>query len=327
MAEMTRGGEGEARDRGFVKVQPGLEALGDDLEKEVDAALDRIGRGPEAPRRRAAISPRLQELANSEMEIRPAPPKPAAGGGEVDPELSWAYRQQLQRAMKRPSPLRAALAGAVVGAVATLIAAGAALSLLGERQAAPLPAAPRPAEPAAAPPKVEIARAAPPLAAPAREAPVPKKAERPQGTKATAGREATAEEDGERPPTDREMEEQFEAEYAAKERAPARTVFIPPPLPSLPEKVSEAEILRVVLAHKPEILACVRQDAEAAPGEKRTLAMRWMIEPDGRTSGVAVATAGLEGSVVGGCLAGEISTWRFPRHRSPQPPIRFPFTY
>ena len=55
--------------------------------------------------------------------------------------------------------------------------------------------------------------------------------------------------------------------------------------------------------------------------------MRWTVLPSGATTDVALETEGLRGTALANCLESRLRAWKFPAHRSQQPPIRFPFTY
>jgi hypothetical protein len=122
---------------------------------------------------------------------------------------------------------------------------------------------------------------------------------------------------------------------AAARKAPEakgpKAVWIPPdPSAELPEKLTPADIQKVVVANQPAIVSCIRRHKEALPGGQGggKFVLRWFVDPTGSTNNIALETPGLRGTPLATCLEGLVRSWKFPRHRvQQQEPIRFPFTY
>jgi hypothetical protein len=57
--------------------------------------------------------------------------------------------------------------------------------------------------------------------------------------------------------------------------------------------------------------------------------MHWTIQPNGHTAGVSVAPQSEEfkNTYIVGCMTGLIKGWVFPKHKSQQDPINFPFKF
>lgn len=136
--------------------------------------------------------------------------------------------------------------------------------------------------------------------------------------------------------------EEFDEEYArelgftdkpATESASPRkiqNVYIPPaPGESLPERLTSADIMKVVVGNKMSIAGCIQEHrARTQPGAKGQFVARWSVLPDGSTVGATVETAEFSGTPLAQCIEGLVKGWKFPRHRvAQQEPIRFPFTF
>lgn len=216
---------------------------------------------------------------------------------------------------------------------------------------APAPAAPV-AAPAVAAPVAPVAAAAPAPVAPQ----PPKVAEEPRShaharhapKRASAARvrsEEASESDPMHlpnevpPPPPGEADDEFDHEFgkseaqaeAAPEAEPkAKHVYIPPePGSGAAEKqgLSDEDIMQVVLAHKPDIVECVKVQHEQDPGTGGRLVMRWKVLPSGAVSDVGVDTAELESTYLAGCVAKQLKGWRFPKSEQGQPTVSFPFTF
>jgi hypothetical protein len=103
-----------------------------------------------------------------------------------------------------------------------------------------------------------------------------------------------------------------------------------PPAPAgqgQPERLSQGDIMQVVVANKPAIVKCVNEQKKKNPGLSGKLVMRWTIQITGRTHGVSVRTDEFKSTYLASCLSGLIKSWSFPRHRIQGAPIDFPFTF
>jgi hypothetical protein len=97
--------------------------------------------------------------------------------------------------------------------------------------------------------------------------------------------------------------------------------------PVVSDTVSQAEIMSVVLAHKPEVLGCVRGQRASDADIHGTLVMGWSVERDGTTRDVSAYTPEFGGAPVVSCLVRSIRSWKFPAHTAAQPQVRFPFKF
>jgi predicted Zn finger-like uncharacterized protein len=84
------------------------------------------------------------------------------------------------------------------------------------------------------------------------------------------------------------------------------------------EVLSKADVLVVVKANMGSVESCGRKNNVAG-----VIKMSWKIEPNGKTSEVAVADSKFAGTPVGNCVTGEIKGWRFPASKT-STPVSFP---
>jgi hypothetical protein len=112
-------------------------------------------------------------------------------------------------------------------------------------------------------------------------------------------------------------------------RAPnGNTVYVPPDVgQELPEVLDREDVLQVVLAHKDELVECVREQQQREPDLHGTLTVRWTILPNGASTAVAVESEQLRGTALAGCARQRIGKWTFPAHRVQMGPVRVPFTF
>lgn len=193
--------------------------------------------------------------------------------------------------------------------------------------AAPAPAAPQPAKMAAAPRPQAHARPAPKRATPAR------------GKAAEGAEEDPLHLPNEVPPPPRgEAEDSFDrvfgkAEAPEGDAAPepkAKHVYIPPAPgggTADKKKLTDEDIMQVVLAHKPAIVECVKAQHEEDPATAGRLVMRWKILPNGTARDVEVESNEFASTSLAGCVAKQIRAWRFPQSQEGQPAVSFPFTF
>lgn len=110
----------------------------------------------------------------------------------------------------------------------------------------------------------------------------------------------------------------------------SRSVWIPPaPGEAIPERLTSADIMRVVVEHKASIAGCIQaHKARTQADAVGRLVARWSIRPDGTTAGATVETAEFQGTPLARCIEDLVRGWKFPRHRvAQQEPVRFPFTF
>lgn len=103
-----------------------------------------------------------------------------------------------------------------------------------------------------------------------------------------------------------------------------------PPEPtssSIPERLSQSDIMGVIVAHKPSIIRCVNEQKKRDPGLTGRLVMRFLVRPDGSPQGVQVKSFEFAKTFMANCMTKEIQSWTFPRHRRQGDPIDFPFIF
>ena len=232
------------------------------------------------------------------------------------------------------------------------------------RKAQPPPAAPVPAvvPPPAAPAKVAQAPAAPAPVAAAAPAPASKRAEEEVGRKrhhrrdrdrspefASASGNAPAAPAPSRPAAssgddflggtgDSSIDKEFARELdgsgdgagGAHKGGSHHSVYIPPPpgQESLPDSLSQSDVMEVIVQHKGSFAKCVQDQKRRDPGASGTLVMHWRIKPDGHPADVRPNAGDFQGSPLASCLKSQIGKLRFGGYRgAAMPPIDFPFSF
>lgn len=96
---------------------------------------------------------------------------------------------------------------------------------------------------------------------------------------------------------------------------------------NVPERLSQTEITKVVVANKPAIMKCVNEQKKKDPGLSGKLMMRWTIQTSGKTTGVQVVGDEFRKTYMASCISGLVKGWIFPKHRKQGDPVEFPFTF
>jgi predicted Zn finger-like uncharacterized protein len=96
---------------------------------------------------------------------------------------------------------------------------------------------------------------------------------------------------------------------------------------NVPERLGQSDIMAVVVANKPAIVKCVNEQKKKDPGLNGRLVMRWVIQPNGRTTGVSVKSEEFKKTYMASCISGLIKGWNFPKHKKQGDPIDFPFIF
>lgn len=97
--------------------------------------------------------------------------------------------------------------------------------------------------------------------------------------------------------------------------------------PTVPERLSNADVMRFVSAQRTAIQACTAQQRREQPGRAGRVVMRFAIQPAGTTTGVTVLSADTRTTVMAACMSRLIRSWTFPAHRLQGPPVELPFTF
>ena len=118
--------------------------------------------------------------------------------------------------------------------------------------------------------------------------------------------------------------------YSRKRAAVTGSKVYTPPEPtssSIPERLSQSDIMAVIIAHKPGIIRCVNEQKKREPNMTGRLVMRFLVRPDGSPQGVQVKSSEFSKTFMANCITQEIKSWTFPRHKRQGDPIDFPFIF
>ncbi|MBL8956893.1 MAG: AgmX/PglI C-terminal domain-containing protein [Myxococcaceae bacterium] len=96
--------------------------------------------------------------------------------------------------------------------------------------------------------------------------------------------------------------------------------------PSAPDELTNDEISEVAAAHRAATSACVEAHKTAAPDTTGALSVRWNVETEGKVNNVT-PLGELAESELATCLVKEISTWVYPKHDTPHPPLTTSFKF
>ncbi len=171
-------------------------------------------------------------------------------------------------------------------------------------------------------------KAQPTRVAAAEKAPPPEKEEKP--AKVAAKESKGGEKD--------EFDEAFGDPKAKKETpksadsAPGKkTVYIPPApgaaQADVKDTLGQADVMEVVMSHKPELAKCVNDQHTKEPGVSGKLVMKWVIATSGAVTKVSVESEDFKSTYVAGCIGGLIKTWKFPKAKTAGDPVVFPFKF
>lgn len=122
----------------------------------------------------------------------------------------------------------------------------------------------------------------------------------------------------------------FERTFGGPAERPRRPdIYIPPPPgePALPQTLSQAQVLQVVVANKAKVQRCV-DEHRAQSQETGRLVMRFSIATSGKVQEVEpVSPSHLRDSDLARCLEAQIGDWSFPRHQQVGEPVVMPFAF
>lgn len=239
------------------------------------------------------------------------PPVPAQTAAPVAPPSPSVPAGAIAQATPAPDPALAA------GGAGTASASPAAAP----PTAAPAPASAAPASPvaSAAPagaerPAKDPGRAA--KARPPREAPV--RSREPEGTVIASAPSPS-------PKKDRVEMEDLLAE-GSRGKAPKAAPAAAPAEDALPEQLDDADVLRILRAHKNDINACRDKQAKEDPNLEGVMTVNFVLLKGGTTSQHTVSPDKFKGSVVAKCVVGSVKGWVFPKFAGRPMPIDFPVT-
>jgi hypothetical protein len=93
------------------------------------------------------------------------------------------------------------------------------------------------------------------------------------------------------------------------------------------DELTQAEITEVVKSHKAQTDACAESSRAAmADTPNGSLTVKWNVETTGRVNG-ARPVGELADTPFAECLVKEISSWTFPKHETPHPPVDATFKF
>lgn len=111
---------------------------------------------------------------------------------------------------------------------------------------------------------------------------------------------------------------------AAGPRTTPRSRPKPPPT-SLPSKLDETAVFRVLREHKTQVRDCINKHRNAETSRGR-VQVTITIQPSGRVTRTAYEPRSFGSQVLGRCLSSNARTWRFPRFAGSPTPVGFPVT-
>ena len=103
----------------------------------------------------------------------------------------------------------------------------------------------------------------------------------------------------------------------------AKVAALPPPPP---DELTAAEVNQVVAAHRAQTEACAESQRAAEPDVSGALTVKWTVEPDGHVTQVT-PYGEHAGTAFAKCVVKEVSSWSFPRHEAPHPPVEASFRF
>lgn len=115
--------------------------------------------------------------------------------------------------------------------------------------------------------------------------------------------------------------------FAAATSAHSQAYVPPEKAGGVQERLSQSDIMAVVLANKPAIVKCVNEQKKKDPAISGKLVMGWTIQTSGKTTGVGVKSEEFKRTYMASCISGLIKGWSFPKHKKQGDPIEFPFTF
>lgn len=112
----------------------------------------------------------------------------------------------------------------------------------------------------------------------------------------------------------------------SRRHEPAAAAARPASAPARPA-LSDRDILKVVVSHKPAVMACIKAHQQNNPASHGTVEMQWVVKGDGTTAQVRCNTLAFAGSALHECLAPAIEAWVFPAHGGADQVVPFPFRF
>jgi hypothetical protein len=93
------------------------------------------------------------------------------------------------------------------------------------------------------------------------------------------------------------------------------------------DKLSKADISKVVLFATGDINKCRSEHKKKEPKVTGKLVARFTVEPSGKTSGINLVSTEFKGSTFAKCLTGLIGDWSFPKSKQKSAPFDLPQTF
>ncbi len=117
---------------------------------------------------------------------------------------------------------------------------------------------------------------------------------------------------------------------AAASKPAERTVYVPPAPPKANKpkaRLSDGDIMQVVVAHKAQVKRCLNEALAKEPDLSGRLVMSFTVSLDGAPENVEPIAGELVDTELAECVTKLVQGWKFPRHTEAQPPISFPFVF
>jgi hypothetical protein len=93
------------------------------------------------------------------------------------------------------------------------------------------------------------------------------------------------------------------------------------------DKLSKADISKVVLFATLDINKCRDEHKKKEPKVSGKLVARFTVEPSGKTSGITIVSTEFKGTTFAKCLSGLIGDWTFPKSKQRSAPFDLPQTF
>ena len=93
------------------------------------------------------------------------------------------------------------------------------------------------------------------------------------------------------------------------------------------DKLSKADISKVVLFATGDINKCRSEHKKKEPKVTGKLVARFTVETSGKTSGITLVSSEFKGSTFAKCLTGLIEDWSFPKSKQKSAPFDLPQTF
>ncbi len=117
---------------------------------------------------------------------------------------------------------------------------------------------------------------------------------------------------------------------AVRTRVATPTTTSPPPPstePPLPEQPPSTEIQRIVRVNLGGVKTCYLMMTRAGVDRSGKAIVTFGIDPDGKVSNAKIDAPSFTGTVLPGCVMGQVQRWAFPRSQKGGGSVSYPFVF